>query len=218
MKDISSLKVETFALGPMEANAYVVFDPEEGHGLVIDPGDRDEEFLTHLKTLPVREWQIFLTHGHADHIAGTEWLRKALPALVSCSIEDAPMLSDAGLNLSQWLGLPYAGTAPDRLLKDGDHILIGSISGRCLSLPGHTTGGMALVFSGMVFSGDVLFAGSVGRSDFPGGNSQELMRSIHDRLLTLGEARVYPGHGPATSLATERQHNPFLSGNPIGDD
>ncbi|HNW33907.1 MAG TPA: MBL fold metallo-hydrolase [Candidatus Ozemobacteraceae bacterium] len=203
--------IECFTLGPLDVNTYLAYDPETGDGIIIDPAENDPALLKRLEELAWKTARIFLTHGHADHIAGLEAVRSATGAAVFCSQEDAPMLGDARLNLSMFLDTAFTARPPDRIIRHGDEITLGRETGTVISLPGHTPGGVALAFRDVIFSGDALFAGSIGRSDFPGGNGAQLVSAIKDRLLPLGDRLILPGHGPATRLAHEAAHNPFLS-------
>jgi len=203
--------IECFTLGPLDVNTYLVYDPEAGDGLIIDPAEDDPRLLKRLEELAWKTTRIFLTHGHADHIAGLEAVRSATGATVLCSQEDAPMLGDARLNLSMFLDAAFTTQPPDRIIGHGDEITLGRETATVIAVPGHTPGGMALAFRDAILTGDALFVGSIGRSDFPGGNGAQLVSAIKDRLLPLGDRLVLPGHGPATRLAHEAVNNPFLT-------
>lgn len=194
----------------MEVNTYLVYEKNGESALLIDPADESPELLNHIRELNLNEILIFLTHGHADHILGLDFFRRKIPARVMISAEDAPMLSDPGLNLSSYLGEDFTVEPAEKIASDGQKIEIGSFSGELFKIPGHTPGGMVIVFPGMIFSGDTLFAGSVGRSDFPGGDGRALIDSIKSRILTLPDRQVFPGHGPETTISEEKQNNPFF--------
>ncbi len=202
--------VERFVLGPLEVNTYLVYDETGREGLLIDPADEDAGLLTRIRRLGFPAWRIFLTHGHADHILGVTFFRQKLGAPVIIGREDAPMLGDSRLNLSDMLGLGFSTGAAETLAGHGDRLTVGRFTGEIIAVPGHTPGGLALHFPGQVFSGDTLFAGGIGRSDFPGGDGPRLVAMIRERLLGLGDAKVFPGHGPSTTLRTEKDTNPFL--------
>lgn len=202
--------VERFVLGPLEVNTYLVYDETAREGLLIDPADEDAGLLARIRKLGFPGWRIFLTHGHADHILGVTFFRQKLGAPVIIGREDAAMLEDSRLNLSDMLGMGFSTGPAETRAGHGDRLSVGRFAGAILAIPGHTPGGLALHFPRMVFSGDTLFAGGIGRSDFPGGDGALLVAMIRDRLLPLGDAEVFPGHGPSTTLRSEGISNPFL--------
>lgn len=203
--------VKPLVVGELQSNAYIVGCPERKTAVVIDPGAEGERILDAARTQGFKLTHILLTHGHADHIGGVAVLRQATGALVAIHTADAPMLDDPALNLSLYFGRGYTAGLPDIDLKNGDVIEVGEFFLETRHTPGHTQGSVCFVGPGAVFSGDTLFAGSVGRTDFPGGSLQELLRSIKDQLLSLPEETiVYPGHGTVTTIGEEREHNPFL--------
>ncbi|MBU1107487.1 MAG: MBL fold metallo-hydrolase [Candidatus Riflebacteria bacterium] len=204
-----NLTCERYILGPLEVNTYLVYEPESHQALLIDPADESPTLLSRINELGFSEITIFLTHGHADHLAGVDYFRHKLSqAKVAISQEDAPMLGDPDLNLSVYLGEPISLSEADIVLKDKDQL---GPQGLLAAVPGHTRGGLILIFPGMVFSGDTLFAGSVGRSDFPGGDGRQLIKAINDRIFSLSDRYVFPGHGPETRIAEEKNSNPFFS-------
>lgn len=203
--------LETLALGWFAANCYIVGCPATREGMIIDPGDEPERILEAVQRLKITVRCIVNTHGHADHIGANRDVKDATGAPVCIHRLDAPLLADPARNLSAWAGDPLAPVAPGRLLEDGDLVEVGQLRFRVLHTPGHTPGGICLAGEGVVFSGDTLFAGSVGRTDFPGGSHGALIRSIREKLLLLpDDTVVYPGHGPSTTIGEERAGNPFL--------
>lgn len=211
------MRILTLMVGPLQACCYIVAPDEGAESAVIDPGGDAELIVAQLRHHELSPTAILLTHGHIDHIAAVPELARAFPdAAVAMHEADAHMLGDASASLASLIGLTFEPREPDRLLADGDTVALGPHTLGVLHTPGHTPGGIAFraALEGepdAVFSGDTLFAGGIGRSDFPGGNPTRLIASIRERLLTLpADTRVYPGHGEPTTVDTERRTNPFL--------
>lgn len=205
------MKVTTLMVGQMEVNCYLVSCEKTKESIVIDPGDDAEKIMNKLKEDRLHVSYIINTHGHADHIGGNQELKHLTGASLLIHKADAEMLIDAKQNLSVFIGDPILSDPADRILNDGDTIEVGSIKLTVLHTPGHTKGGICLLTDDTLFSGDTLFAESVGRCDFPGGSMPELIQSIHSKLMVLNDSvTVLPGHGPSTSIGKERQSNPFL--------
>lgn len=208
---IGSLVCERFILGPLEVNTYLVYEKGSKEAILIDPAEESQTLVSRMLELDFAAITIFLTHGHADHLQGVEYFRKKFPgSQVAVSQADAPMLTDPALNLSIYLGDSLTVAPADRILKEGDTLATGTHTGKVSLIEGHTPGGMILVFPEMVFSGDTLFAGSVGRSDFPGGSSNALIKGIKNKIFSLSDRKVFPGHGPETTIAEEKASNPFF--------
>ncbi|MDR0434318.1 MAG: MBL fold metallo-hydrolase [Gracilibacteraceae bacterium] len=195
------------------ANCYLFWETDSGLGVLIDPGGDAPAILAQVREAGVRVEQIVLTHGHYDHIAALDEARDALNAPAAIHAADAAMLPDPSLNLSRLFGLNGRLRPAEKLLADGDEIIVGGLSLRVLHTPGHSPGGICLYGSGVLFSGDTLFRSSVGRSDFPGGDERLLLNSIRERLFPLDDATlVYPGHMEETTIGWEKRNNPFLLG------
>ena len=205
--------LKTLVVGPLETNCYILGDEKSKEAVVIDPGGDFGEIENQLKESQLTVRYVVLTHGHFDHTGALAQLERATGAKVLVHAEDAPMLSAAG---QAQPFLVESGNDPcgeDETLKEGDNIQFGQYRLEVLHTPGHTPGGISLAVEKMLFVGDTLFCGSIGRTDLPGGSFKQLMDSIKRKLLTRGdELLVYPGHGPASTVGEERRSNPFLTG------
>ncbi len=207
--------ITSFTLGPFATNCYVVACA--GECWIVDAGFEPGELVDDVRAGGLQPRAIILTHAHLDHIAGVDAVRRGLKdrADVPVWIHEAEKewCTDATLNLSQAYGFPVTCRAPDALLTDGQTLMLGDSTWRVLHTPGHSPGGITLHHepSAQALVGDTLFAGSVGRTDFPGASFEVLARSIRERLYTLDpRTRAYPGHGPATTIGREMMSNPFV--------
>ncbi|MCM2263685.1 MAG: MBL fold metallo-hydrolase [Desulfuromonadales bacterium] len=205
--------IATVVVGPLQVNCYVAACPKTREALVIDPGDDGDRILEAIHSAGWQVVRIVNTHGHFDHIGGNRAVVEATGAELLIHELDLPLMEKAKVH-AQLYGLPAEPSPPPgRLLKDGDSIAIGELSFEVIHLPGHSPGGIALLSGLHLFAGDVLFAGSIGRTDLPGGDHRALIDGIRKRLWCLpGETIVHPGHGPDTTIAREMRTNPYVAG------
>ncbi len=206
--------IKTLPVGPIMANCFIVGCQETLEAAVIDPGDEAEKILQSVADSNLEVKTIINTHGHFDHVSANKGIHVATNAPILIHALDAPMLEHISASAANWGLSAENSPAPQRTVTDGDTISFGNITLNVLHTPGHTPGGISLFTDGHVFVGDTLFAGSIGRTDFPGGDFATLKSSIQDKLFTLGDdVRVYTGHGPETTIGHEKQHNPFVGVN-----
>lgn len=213
--------VKSAVVGFAAANCYILACRRTLEAAVIDPGTMDtsdtEDVADEIRRLGLSVRYILNTHGHPDHTSGNDLLKVAVGGEVMIHTLDALKLTDPVRNGSRLFGMDMRVSPPDRLLSDGDRIALGDVALVVAHTPGHSSGGVVLVGEGFVFTGDTLFAGSIGRSDLPDSTDgdapadEELIRSIRERLLSLpDETVVLSGHGPPTTIGVERRGNPFL--------
>ena len=205
--------ITALVVGPLQVNCYIVACSVTGDALIIDPGDDGPQILAALRAGAWRAVAIINTHGHFDHIGANRTLVAATGAKLLIHELDLPLLHRAQSH-AQLYGLrAEPSPVPDRLLHDGEQVECGTLSCRVIHLPGHSPGGMALLCGSHLFAGDVLFAGSIGRTDLPGGDHRTLVEGIRKRLWSLpGDTIVHPGHGPDTTIAREMRSNPYVAG------
>lgn len=208
-----AINIETFTLGPLQTNAYLVTNPATGKAFVIDPGQQPEKLVKRIETIDIEA--IVLTHAHFDHMAGVDAIRKLKKCPVYLHDAEADWLADPKLNGSaNWPEIAGNVTTDpaEYALDEGMELKLIGETFKVYHTPGHSPGSVTLVHSsGYAFAGDVLFKLSVGRTDLRGGSSRELYDSIHDKLFRLpGETVVLPGHGPRTTIAFEKEHNPYV--------
>jgi hydroxyacylglutathione hydrolase len=204
---------EVLPVGPLQCNCSVVGDEQTREAMVIDPGADVEYVLGIVRKHGLRVMQIVVTHGHIDHVGGAMKLRRATGAPILLNQNDDPQLKLLDLQAA-WVGMPAPGKVEvDSSPRDGDRLRTGNLEAAVMHTPGHTEGSICLYFAPqkMLIAGDTLFAGSIGRTDLPGGSFEKIMRSLHQRVLALpDDTVVIPGHGPRTTVAEERASNPFL--------
>lgn len=209
------LQVRTIVSQPFEENTYIVWRDGRTDALVIDPGLEPDLVLECLAEHGLTPAAILNTHGHADHIGGNAALKQAFPqAPLVIGEHEAEMLTDAWANLSAVFGMPVTSPPADRTVAAGEILDLAGIPLEVRHIPGHSPGHVVLIHHGKpceVFGGDVLFRGSIGRFDFPGGSHTQLVTGIHEQLFTLpDDTLVYPGHGPVTTTGHEKRTNPFV--------
>jgi glyoxylase-like metal-dependent hydrolase (beta-lactamase superfamily II) len=214
---MSAPQVHTVVSMPFEENSYVVWLGGQRECVVIDPGLEPGLILDFLRDQGLSAAAILNTHGHADHIAGNADLKEAFPAApLIIGANETRLLSDADANLSAPFGMALTSPPADRTVRQGDVVEAAGLRLEVRDVPGHSPGHVVFVHHGppcLVFGGDVLFRGSIGRYDFPGSDGPLLLECIREKLFTLPpDTVVYPGHGPATTVGHERQTNPYLSG------
>jgi hydroxyacylglutathione hydrolase len=228
------VQIKVVVTPPLEANCYIAICEKTNSAVIIDPGGNFRAIMDVINHCKLTVQAIINTHGHVDHIGANGELKQATGAPLLIGLPDAEMLPEPSKNLSAFLAEEVRSPKADRLLQDGDSVVFGEENLQVIATPGHTKGGLCLyrkgsdaagaeagagagvgiaaaAGAGVLFSGDTLFAGSIGRSDLPGGDIDELLSSIKDKLLTLpNDTVVYPGHGDTTTIGEERRFNPFL--------
>ncbi|MDL2275048.1 MBL fold metallo-hydrolase [Desulfosarcina sp. OttesenSCG-928-G10] len=210
--------IRQLTVGPIQANCFILGCEETRQAVVIDPGDDADRILTALAKDKLTVVHLIDTHGHFDHVGANKRMKDVTGADILIHADDAPMLSQLAATAASWGMSAENSPPPDQLLKDGDTITFGTHTLKVLHTPGHTRGGICLYVEypqdgetrKAVFVGDTLFTGSIGRTDFPGGDFNTLINSIHTRLFTLNDdVRVYPGHMGDTTIGYEKRTNPF---------
>lgn len=206
------MRIDTLPVGPIRANCYILSFPPSREAVVIDPGDDAERIFRKLEDLDLRVEYILLTHGHFDHCLGVEELRKKTGGKIGLHEKDLKLYKTGGGGASFGLSLPEF-PEPDMLISEGKDIPLAGQMIQVLHTPGHTEGHVCFYIPGehTLFTGDLLFASGVGRTDLPGGSMEALYSSLKDKVLSLpGDTKVYPGHGPATTIEREKHGNPWL--------
>lgn len=204
---------EILPVGPLQCNCSILGDTQTGECMVIDPGAEIEKITALLEKHRLRVKQIVITHGHIDHVAGAMQLKRLTGAPILMNKNDQQQLRLLDIQAT-WIGVPTPGEVIiDQSISTGDTVAAGNVQGQVMHTPGHTEGSSCLYFERekKLIAGDTLFAGSIGRTDLPGGSFDKIIRSLHHTVLALpDETVVIPGHGPMTSIGRERETNPFL--------
>ncbi|MDQ1329034.1 MAG: hydroxyacylglutathione hydrolase [Candidatus Poribacteria bacterium] len=203
--------VHTLTLGSMQANCYLLECEETHSAIVIDPGDDAEVILDILEKRKLNLEFIINTHGHIDHISANADLKKKTSAKLYIHRLDADMIINPQKNLSSFIGRDISSPSADKILEDGDNLEVGTIILKVIHTPGHSPGSICLLADESVFTGDLLFAGSIGRYDFPGSSYNQIISSLKMIMELDDDLVVYSGHGPITTIGEERNTNPFIT-------
>lgn len=205
--------IEKLVVSPLQENCYIVGDDDSGLGIVIDPGDEAPRIVATVRRLGLTVPAIINTHGHVDHIAAAQAVKEALGAKLYLHPADRRYLPKTVEHGAMFGILGAMEPEVDFDLNDGDDVPVGPLRVRVIHVPGHTPGGCLLQIGEDVFCGDLVFSGSIGRTDLPGGDYEKMVASLEQAILTMpGHIRLHPGHGQSTTVAVERQFNPFLRG------
>lgn len=206
-KENNTLFFKRFVVGPIETNCYVVYDPNTKKGGLIDPGEYSQEVAEYIEKEELEVLWIINTHGHPDHVSGDAGF--GYPVMIHPL--DEPLLSDPERNSLSLSTDPLKPVLAERLLEDGATVPLGNFDLEVIHTPGHTPGSISIKCGNLLFSGDTLFFEGVGRTDLPGGDPDLLKVSIREKLMVLDDpVRVFPGHGPETTIGHERKNNPYL--------
>lgn len=208
-----ALRVYVMEVGPLMVNAYIVEDPPSKKAVVVDPGDDGEAILSEIGARGLAVEKILLTHGHFDHVGAVRLLRAKTGAPVHLHADDAGRMATARRQ-GLMFGLSVEDPPPaDVLVGEGDRIAFAGGEFLVAHTPGHTPGCVSYLRGGMAFVGDLVFAGSIGRTDLPGGSHERLLRSVREKIFVLPDDTViFPGHGPSTTVGREKRSNPFFTG------
>ena len=207
------MRITNLPSGMLSVNTYLAVDEETNKGIIVDPGGYNKALTNAVAENGTDIEYIIITHGHSDHICGVNEHKEEFPnAKVVAYKDEEPMLLSPDMNQSIAFGQPYTVKA-DILVSDGDELDFGNLTMKFMHTPGHTKGGMCIYIekANVLFSGDTLFHGSIGRTDLPTGSSSQLVRSVREKLMVLPEeTKVYPGHMEETTIGYEKKYNPFV--------
>lgn len=199
-----------FTTGQMDVNTYIVKQPDSHECFIIDPGGDETALLSYIEQKNLKVTHILLTHGHFDHIEAVRAIKETCGASICIHKDDAAMLTDPTKNLSSYLNQSIVQPEADQYLNNESEIQIGKIIINTIYTPGHSKGSVCYLYENVLFSGDTLFKGSIGRSDFPDSDFNELQNSLKKLLMLNPSLLIYPGHGEFTTLEAEMNQNPFL--------
>ncbi|MFN2435878.1 MAG: MBL fold metallo-hydrolase [Desulfotignum sp.] len=203
--------IKKLEVGPIMANCYILGCEQTREAVVIDPGDDPDRILMTLAKEKLTVKYLIDTHGHFDHVGANRRMKEVTGAELAIHPDDVPMLAQLSRSAASFGLSAEDSPEPDLLLNEGDTVSFGNITLKVIHTPGHSRGGICLYTPGYLFAGDTLFAGSIGRTDLPGGDYDTLIAGIKQKLLNLpDDTRVYTGHGPETTIADEKRMNPFL--------
>lgn len=205
------MKVIRMESGKFASNCYLVYEENSKESIVIDPGLEASEVIAKVKELDLKPKYIILTHGHVDHIMGVKGIKEYFNIPVAIHKQDKNMLENSAKNLSDAFRVDSIEIEPDILLEEGNKLYFGELSMNIIHTPGHTPGGITINIENALFTGDTLFAGSIGRTDFAGGSFEDIINAIKNKLLIYpDDTLVYSGHGSSTTIKAEKDNNPFL--------
>ena len=210
LSDGEIMRIEKIVVGQLDVNCYIISDDAKQEALIIDPGDEAEKIIEYIDTIGLKPQYILFTHAHYDHVCAVKELHDQYKAIIVMHEDEKPVYQMTKQLCISWGYEPEDFPAPERTVRDGDTISIGAISFQVMHTPGHSPGSICIYGENVLFTGDTLFQGSVGRTDLPGGDSELLSRSLKRLLLLPSETRVFCGHGSETSLADEMRNNPFM--------
>ncbi len=202
--------VKTVVVGPLQVNCHIIGDEKTRKAMIIDPGDEPDMIVDNVKKNSLTVDYIVCTHGHFDHVGAVSDIKKETGAKIILHREDLAIYESA-VELARYFGIALEPQpAPDMLVKEGDKIDVGTLSFVVYQSPGHSPGGIVLYGEGIVITGDTLFAGSIGRTDLPGGDEKKIGKSLRNLMLLPEATRVLCGHGPSSTIGREKRENPFM--------
>ena len=213
------MPIKTIPAGPLQTNCYVVSDAGSPEAMIVDPGGDADTIIAYVESEKLDPKVLLNTHAHIDHIGANAEIKNHFPGVqLTVHADDANSLTDPMGNLSAMMGMEYQSPVADLVVQEGDHVTVGGWEFRVLHTPGHTPGGICLYAESppegeapVLIAGDSLFAGSIGRTDFPGGDMSTLLSSIQEKLFVLPQqTTVHSGHGPSTTIGREKESNPFV--------